>query len=153
MKKTIRSLMTAAVFSAAVTSSLHVSAQEAALLEKTAQPMAPLYGPPWVFASLGDVNYDNSIDARDVTLLKRSILEENFRESDLYLGDLNNDGSLDKEDVQALIRMLTGKPEDEDEPAETTTITETTLTNTDVTTTTTLPVTIHTLYGPPPAWI
>ena len=141
MKKTIQTLLTAAVFSAAVTSSLSVSAQEAALAS-TAQPMATVYGPPWVFALPGDINYDDSIDARDLTLLKRAILEENFRRSDLYLGDLNGDDEIDKADVKELIRLLTGKPEDEEDPEVTT----------DITTTTERPWTTVVLYGPPRAW-
>lgn len=88
----------------------------------------------------GDQNYDGSIDARDVSLLKQDILNGRKSGTD----DINHDGTIDKDDVKALIRMLTGKPEDEEEPITTdiapftTTIASTTI--------------IQTSYGPPPAW-
>lgn len=103
---------------------------------------APLYGEP------GDIDMDNSVDARDLTLLKRYLLAEKGVYAD-YTGDVNRDGKIDKEDVKALVRMLTGKPEDEDEPVVTTTVTAPVTT---ITTSTTIPTMIHTLYGPPPAW-
>ena len=143
MKKTKQTLATAAMFAAAAVSSLSVSAQESELMEKAAQPMAPLYGPPWVFAEKGDMNYDHSFDARDLTLLKQVILEERSpQQSDVFLGDVNLDGAIDKDDVKELIRQLTGKP---DEPEET----DVTVLSTDTTipTTTTVP-----LYGPPAAY-
>ena len=152
MKKTKQTLATAAMFAAAAVSSLSVSAQESELMEKSAQPMAPLYGPPWVFAEKGDMNYDHSFDARDLTLLKQVILEERSpQQSDVFLGDVNLDGAIDKDDVKELIRQLTGKPEDEEEQTQTTdttSMTETTIT-TLTTTETEYPVS---LYGPPRAW-
>lgn len=112
----------------------------------------PAYGPPWVFAEIGDINYDWELDARDLTMLKRALLEDKSSDVIKRLGDLNGDGTVDKEDVKALIRKLTGKPETEDEPEVTTTPVATTGT---VASTTTDPWTNYTvpLYGPPKAWI
>lgn len=93
----------------------------------------------------GDKNYDGSIDARDVSLLKQDILNGRKSGTD----DINHDGVINKEDVKALIRLLTGKPEDEDEPITTDITDQNNPAVTSVTTTTEL---IQTSYGPPPAW-
>lgn len=103
----------------------------------------PVYGPPWIFAKKGDMNYDRVLNARDVTQLKRAILTGEFSDAEDYLADVNGDGLIDQEDVKALIRQLTGKPEDEDDPI-TTDITD--LTEPPFSTTTVC------LYGPPPAY-
>ena len=93
----------------------------------------------------GDLSRDGSIDARDVSKLKRNILNGSH---DSY-NDINQDGVINKEDVKALIRLLTGKPEDEDEPI-TTDIRD--QNNPAVTSVTTTAEFIQTSYGPPPAW-
>ena len=95
--------------------------------------------------SPADVNADEIIDARDVSMLKRDILNGNS----FYGNDINQDGVINKEDVKALIRLLTGKPEDEDEPI-TTDIRD--QNNPAVTSVTTTAEFIQTSYGPPPAW-
>ncbi len=145
MKKTLQTLMTAAMFTAAATSSLSA---EASLIQDTAGTEAAIYGPPWIMAAPGDMNYDFRLDATDLTLLKQLLLEErSYEQSDTRLGDVNQDGDIDKADVKELIRRLTGRPEDEDLPEETTTAVVT-----DTTTDTTITTTVMTLYGPPPAW-
>ena len=120
-------------------------------MQKTERTDQLLYGPPWVFAEKGDMNYDSVLDARDVSWLKQIVLEERDpQQSDTFLGDVNGDGTIDKEDVKALIRQLTGKPEDEEEQTETTDSTATTESYTTTTETTwDYPVL---MYGPPRAW-
>jgi len=153
MKKSIQSILTASMFTAAATSSLSASAAEQALMQKTAGPEAALYGPPWVFAEKGDMNYDFQFDVRDVTHLKQIILEERDpQQSDTFLGDVNGDGSIDKADVQELIRKLTGKPENEEEQTETTETTTTSESMTSTTHTTTTWEYPVLMYGPPRAW-
>lgn len=184
MKKSMHSILTAAMFAAAVTTSLSdpaVSAQvtvspaETQLMDDTERgpqsaygppswfteptnesstteaytttPMV-LYGPPWVFAEKGDMNYDRVLNARDVTQLKRAILTGEFTNAEDYLADVNDDGLIDQEDVKALIRQLTRKPEDEEENAVTTFITN----STDTTTTAVTKPMTWPLYGPPPAY-
>lgn len=101
-----------------------------------------------IYHEPGDTNQDGSLDARDVSLLKQYLLANGDLQS--YAGnlDVNLDGKFDKQDVKALIRLLTGKPESEDEEPQ----------QTDVTgypiypETTTTVTTICPLYGPPPAW-
>lgn len=93
----------------------------------------------------GDLNADGSFDGRDVSLLKQYLLSGQARTVTEINGDINYDGSIDKDDVKALIRLLTGKPEEED-PDITTAISHNT---DDVTSFTT---TFATLYGPPPAY-
>ncbi len=96
-----------------------------------------LYGPPWVFYDQGDLNMDNNLDARDLSLLKAYLLsqdpdvDQDFRTfhngRELYperLGDFNSDGKVDKEDVKAMVRELTGKPENEEPIVTTTTTTQ-----------------------------
>ena len=144
MKKSIQSILTAAMFTAAATSSLSASAAEQALMQKTAGPEAALYGPPWVFAEKGDMNYDFQFDVRDVTHLKQIILEERDPQQ--------GDGSIDKADVQELIRKLTGKPENEEEQTETTETTTTSESMTSTTHTTTTWEYPVLMYGPPRAW-
>lgn len=102
----------------------------------------PAYGPPWIFAETGDLNYDGVLNAADLSLLKRAILDGIRTDEILHLGDTNSDGTIDKKDVRELIRQLTGKP---DEPEET----DVTVLSTDTTipTTSTVP-----LYGPPAAY-
>ncbi|MBR3044569.1 MAG: hypothetical protein IKI45_08815 [Oscillospiraceae bacterium] len=173
MKKTLQTLMTAAMFSASAVSALSASAQEAALSNAPGEYMAPLYGPPPVDRWIGDMNEDECIDARDLSDLKRMLLNSegsidlgevidtnhdgkievwswgsNGLVTRQALGDLNQDGVVDKKDVQKMITKLTGKPVKEQTGEETTT-TVTEITTTDVITTNT---TTCTLYGPPPAW-
>ena len=107
----------------------------------------PAYGPPWMFAEPGDLNYDFKLDARDLTLLKRYLLEGEINDRIDRLANVNQDGKIDKEDVKELIRRLTGRPEDEELPEETTTAVVT-----DTTTDTTITTTVMPLYGPPSAW-
>ena len=121
----------------------------------TTEPIPqPAYGPPWMFAAPGDLNYDFSLDARDLTLLKRYLLSGKMDDASYRLANVNGDGEIDKKDVKELIRMLTGKPEDEDDPDVTTTAATQTATTETVTTTTdpywNVPVP---LYGPPSALI
>jgi hypothetical protein len=106
----------------------------------------PVYGPPSFFYKHGDPNMDSSIDVRDLSILKRVILEgEGYGIFDPELLDVNEDGRVNKEDIKALQRKLTGKPEDEDE--QTTVLTGTTTTTT-FTTTIDEPIP-QPAYGPP----
>jgi len=54
---------------------------------------------------LGDVNYDDSIDARDLTMLKQIAISGDFNAA----ADLNGDGSVDAADAKELVAYLTGK--------------------------------------------
>ena len=65
-----------------------------------------------IFAEAGDSDYNGSIDARDLTMLKQYLLNQNYARTlgggpDPY--DVNGDGAIDKNDVKALIRLLTGE--------------------------------------------
>lgn len=108
----------------------------------TTEPLM-LDGDAPVFSEPGDLNMDGSHDVRDLSLLKQYLLTNQSQGIVDITGDVNFDGSIDKEDVKALIRLLTGKPEDEEDPIITTVPTSST----------TFPTTsTATLYGPPPAY-
>ena len=110
----------------------------------------PLYGPPSVLYDSADVNTDKSLDARDLTALKRMILSGKRDAYWTELGDVNGDGVLDKKDIKALQRKLTGKPEDEDEDEDvTTTVTTTTTTTTTTEETEFWETYPQPVYGPP----
>ena len=157
MKKSLQSIMTAAMFAAATSTAVNASAAEASLMNQTYSPDQLLYGPPPRDCVLGDMNLDGEIDVRDLSALKKVILsteEHKYRLNDYgdpdgdgsgfgtnAIGDLNQDMVVDKADVQEMIRRLTGAPKDEDDPIVTTMTVET-----EVETMT------QTSYGPPPAW-
>jgi hypothetical protein len=110
----------------------------------------PLYGPPSVLFDQADYYADKVLDARDLTALKRDILKGRTEYQWGQLGDLNGDGVRDKKDIKALIRKLTGKPEDEDEDEDTTTTVTTTTTTTTTTEETDFGETYpQPVYGPP----
>ena len=76
----------------------------------------------------GDLDGNFSLDARDISRLKNWLLqrmdesEKPLTYDEIVAADFNSDGKIDKEDLILLIRSLTGKPEDEEEPAVTTTM-------------------------------
>ena len=114
---------------------------------------APLYGPPWVLFEKGDINYDKKLNAADLSLLKRAVLNDSYDEATRRLGDLNEDGKLDKADVKEMIRRLTGAPEkDPDETDVTTTATDATVPPRSETTTDPYLDIPMPLYGPPTAY-
>ncbi len=99
----------------------------------------------------GDLDRNGSIDARDLTLLKRRLMyQDGALFQDIY--DVNGDGQMNSEDARALVRLLTGKPEEEEEPASTSvsssTTTQLTTTSTEISSLKTQPA-----YGPPLAWL
>lgn len=138
--------------------------------EPVPETMEVLYGPPYVFFKKGDITMDNSVDARDLSVLKQALLEGKNVDWLRELGDVNGDGVFDEADIRELRRQLLGRSVEEDEEAEqtaegttvtttgTTSVTttkktkpgkkETTTTMTTTTTTTTEMIT-ETLYGPP----
>lgn len=99
----------------------------------------------------GDLDRNGSFDARDLTLLKRRLMyQDGALFQDIY--DVNGDGQMNSEDARALVRLLTGKPEEEEEPASTSvsssTTTQLTTTSTEISSLKTQPA-----YGPPLAWL
>ena len=68
------------------------------------------------FTEPGDLNMDGSLDARDLSLLKQYWLVNGWTEGARGNSDVNGDGVMSKEDIKALVRLLTGKPEDDPEP-------------------------------------
>ncbi len=106
--------------------------------------VAPAYNEP------GDFDNNGSFDARDLTLLKRYLLSNKTTQGSTVMADIDLNGEVDKKDVEALLRLLTGKPEEEDQPfveTEMTTQPTAPVTTTDVTR-----PTYMVLYGPPAAW-
>ena len=173
MKKSVRTLMTAAMFAAALgTAAANASAAQAgggllsSMLTATAGEIVTTYGPPQLRTSETetettavqtapeaeepalpdasttsepprfsggvmirqnpDVNGDLSVDARDISEMKRSLLNgapNTIVDSAL---DFNHDGVFDKKDIITQIMELTGMPEwKPEDPAVTTTAAET----------------------------
>ncbi|MCR4759455.1 MAG: hypothetical protein K5705_04190 [Oscillospiraceae bacterium] len=99
-----------------------------------------LYGPPHVFM---DMNRDFSLDARDLTLMKRKALGQLTDGS--YIGDVDHSGTVDRHDVDLLLHEGLGvpyKPVVTTAPVEPGTTTRTTVTQ--LTEQTTLPPTTPT---------
>ncbi len=57
---------------------------------------------------LGDLNDDGKINAKDLTLLKRDLLESSVSRHDLYRADTDANGIVNKEDVSAVQQYLLG---------------------------------------------
>ncbi|HAG13276.1 MAG TPA: hypothetical protein DCG49_05370 [Ruminococcus sp.] len=131
----------------------------------------PLYGPPPSVLINGDINFDDKLDARDLSLMKKKLMDGSYVDDwrwswDPPVYDINEDGEFNKEDVKTLRRLLTGKSLEEEqaeeaaqqtEPILTTTASTVLTTSTSIGTTftQTLPTTpvsttIQTVYGPPP---
>ena len=106
-----------------------------------------IYGPPSMMYPRGDVTRDKTVDARDLSRMKRLILtmqDEPYSYVESEISDLNHDGKVDKEDLDIMLHEVLGVPKKE-EPAVTT---ATALTvETAAMTSTTQPVVL--LYGPP----
>ena len=106
--------------------------------------VAPAYNEP------GDFDNNGSFDARDLTLIKRYLLSNKTTQGSTVMADIDLNGEVDKKDVEALLRLLTGKPEEEDQPSVETEMT--TQPTAPVTTTDVTRPTYMVLYGPPAAW-
>ena len=85
MKKTKKTIMTAALLSAAVT----VQSQLAAPSAGNESEAAVLYGPPWVFHAKGDLNMDNKINIV-VTFKSAKILNFFYKETLIFNPLLRN---------------------------------------------------------------
>lgn len=125
MKKTMHTMITAAIFAAAAggTVSLLPTGTANASNDPADDLMhnfAAVYGPPWMFYEAGDSNMDRQMDARDLTLMKRAVLlgEEAVGSNAYHLADVNDDGTVDKEDLLAFRAEKLGIPQQEQETTE-----------------------------------
>lgn len=122
MKKTMHTMITAAIFAAAAggTVSLLPTGTANASNDPADDLMhnfAAVYGPPWMFYDAGDSNMDRQMDARDLTLMKRAVLlgEEAVGSNAYHLADVNDDGTVDKADLLAFRAEKLGFPQQEQE--------------------------------------
>lgn len=68
-----------------------------------------VYSTPELQIKLGDVNYDSSLNAKDITAIQRLILTPaNASDLQWYLADYNGDGSVNAKDITALMRAMQG---------------------------------------------
>lgn len=125
MKKTMHTMITAAIFAAAAggTVSLLPTGTANASNDPADDLMhnfAAVYGPPWMFYEAGDSNMDRQMDARDLTLMKRAVLlgEEAVGSNAYHLADVNDDGTVDKEDLLAFRAEKLGIPKRNPETTE-----------------------------------
>ncbi|MDO5558539.1 MAG: dockerin type I repeat-containing protein [Oscillospiraceae bacterium] len=115
MKKTSRTIMTAAVLTAAATLNPAASVNSG----ENVDAMAPVYGPPSYFYDKGDVNTDGKINILDYCLMRNIALGGNgYYESSLT--DVNQDGIVDSRDVLALQNFMLTKAGEVVFPEETT---------------------------------
>lgn len=121
MKHTKQTRLTAALFAAAVSAAAGGNTASAAFSPADQQVAMVLYGPPPVMDKVGDLDKNNILDARDVTLMKRELMFSRddadvmqlrhlaFGQAD-YSGvkDFNNDQKFSKADVRAMLNRMTG---------------------------------------------
>ena len=125
MKKNMKTALTAAVFAAAVgVSTGSVLPAEAAYLAATDQrTMQILYGPAPNTGpdEIGDINYDKVLNAKDLTLMKRTLLIKSPDELSALNERYNfyrEDSLRNASDARALMQYLTGMEADSMYPVE-----------------------------------
>ena len=120
MKHSKQTRITAALFAAAISTAVGGNPASAAFSPEDQQIAAVLYGPPPVMDKVGDLDKNNILDARDVTLMKRELMFSRddadvmqlrhlaFGQAD-YSGvkDFNNDQKFSKADVRAMLNRMT----------------------------------------------
>ncbi len=127
MKKTTKTALTAAIFAAALGvsagGSIAAEAETQSYLAATDQrTMQILYGPGPNYNpnKTGDINGDERLDARDLTLMKRALLSRQPPELSGPTRHYNfrNDFQIDRTDARALMQHLTGAEADSMYPVE-----------------------------------
>lgn len=146
MKKTKKTMLTAVTLLSAMNlvpanvlnaSGIEVEEDNAAVIPEFENKMAAVYGPPPI---VGDLNYDRSVDAFDMQLMRKAI-ESGKQYS--YVHDLNDDNNTDMSDAVILQKYILGMINEYDDIITTSPI------QTTVTTTTREILTTQTVYGPP----
>ena len=109
MKRTKQTMLTAAVFAAALGLSSSGTAVSAALTftPESQRTAAVLYGPP---TPRGDIDQNWYLDARDLTLMKRHALGEATLTGIRFINaDYVRDDVIDRQDISALLKLLLDK--------------------------------------------
>ncbi|MBO5163665.1 MAG: dockerin type I repeat-containing protein [Ruminococcus sp.] len=169
MKKTKKTVMTAALFAAAmnlvpsgaveaVVSNDDMGTVFAAdepdsesVVGEVENDFQGVYGPPWMMLPesqwRGDVYEDGVIDAYDMVELRKKLLNGTESDWDAKRADVNGDGEVGISDMVMLQKYLMGQIDGFTEKAETQTTESTSGIKTEIVTTTkTVPVPV---YGPP----
>lgn len=106
MKKTKRTLITAAILTTAAT--MCPDTVSAISEYNSTDAFAAVYGPPSVFYKKGDVSQDDTVNIADLCLMLNAASGEgDFVARDI--SDLNYDGTIDKLDINSLKNYLFGK--------------------------------------------
>ena len=147
MKKTKKTMLTAVTLLSAMNlvpanvlnaAGIEVEEDNAAVIPEFENKMAAVYGPPPI---VGDLNYDRSVDAFDMQLMRKAI-ESGKQYS--YVHDLNDDNNTDMSDAVILQKYILGMIDEYDDIITTSPI------QTTVTTTTIREImTTQPAYGPP----
>ena len=162
MKKTLKTIMTAAAFAAAMgasaASDVNVAGKAPTIpaseveFDPSAEKTSVLYGPPEVLFERGDLITDGEINVFDLIVMKRGLIDESSLSMvQSRLVDVNQDGKFSIADVVALSNYINGKNSyyvtynDEDFEEIVTTQQITSIEKI----TTTLGTTVMPLYGPP----
>ena len=58
------------------------------------------------FAKAGDMNNDNSVDIRDLVVLKKAVTNLNYSDSMVF--DINKDDRVDSNDIVIMVKIVLG---------------------------------------------
>ncbi|MBR4022342.1 MAG: dockerin type I repeat-containing protein [Ruminococcus sp.] len=148
MKKTKKTMLTAVTLLSAMNlvpanvlnaAGIEVEEDDSSVESEFVNEMSGVYGPPPI---VGDLNYDRSVDAFDMQLMRKAIVNGGGKKY-AHVYDLNDDNNTDMSDAVILQKYILGMINEYDDIITTSPI------QTTVTTTTREILTTQPAYGPP----
>lgn len=148
MKKTKKTMLTAVTLLSAMNlvpanvlnaEGIEVEEDDSSVESEFVNEMSGVYGPPPI---VGDLNYDRSVDAFDMQLMRKAIVNGGGKKY-AHVYDLNDDNNTDMSDAVILQKYILGMINEYDDIITTSPI------QTTVTTTTREIMTTQLVYGPP----
>lgn len=148
MKKTKKTMLTAVTLLSAMNlvpanvlnaAGIELEEDDSSVESEFVNEMSGVYGPPPI---VGDLNYDRSVDAFDMQLMRKAIVNGGGKKY-AHVYDLNDDNNTDMSDAVILQKYILGMINEYDDIITTSPI------QTTVTTTTREILTTQPAYGPP----